>query len=356
LYLGFVYGWPDWTGFNAQIPPENVSEAYEHKKTLWSWLELLIVPLVLGAAAFFLNQTERRNAEKSVEQRSKVDYDISDQRAQNELLDRYIDGMSKLLLTGALLTSKRNDEIRVVAKTQTLTTIRRLDSTRNKVLIQFLRDAGLIGHFTQNGDDVIDFEQADLTSAKLERVNLQGVILRKADLSDADLYLADLQHANLQGAILVRTMLASANLQSVNLADADMNSVQMAMANLTEANLERSSLLHADMQACCLQKANLTSSAMHSADLSGANLEGATLQNAVFGRGSRLIEKKEGNSIYWYAKPTNPTNFTDASLEGANLRGVNLDEAETAGANLTNADLTDAKINNKQLKKVYSRK
>jgi hypothetical protein len=49
------YSYP-WTGFADYEPP---SSDYVRGKTLWDWLELLIIPLFLAGSAFYLNRSER---------------------------------------------------------------------------------------------------------------------------------------------------------------------------------------------------------------------------------------------------------------------------------------------------------
>jgi uncharacterized protein YjbI with pentapeptide repeats len=121
--------------------------------------------------------------------------------------------MQDLLLNHNLSKSKPVNEIRQVAKEQTLTTLRRLDDDRNRIVLRFLQDAHLIGM----QDAVIDLSNSDLSNdylhgADLSGIDLAGAILTGTDLSGsnlsgADLYGADLQHANLSDANLSNAFL-----------------------------------------------------------------------------------------------------------------------------------------------------
>jgi hypothetical protein len=119
LYLlaGAGYAYP-WTGFGAYTPPEKPDTGYQRAKTTWDWLELLIIPIVLAVGGFFLNRTERMNAEKAAEQ-----------RAQDGALQAYLDQMTQLLLHEKLpvRASQPDDEVRSVARARTLTVLRVLD-------------------------------------------------------------------------------------------------------------------------------------------------------------------------------------------------------------------------------------
>ncbi len=98
-------------------------------------------------------------------------------------LKTYLDDMSDLLLNHHLRTSKPGDEVSLVATERTLTTLRRLDAPRNRIVLRFLQDAHLIG--VKNA--VVDLSSADLSGDDLRRAILNGADLEYADLAYANL-------------------------------------------------------------------------------------------------------------------------------------------------------------------------
>ena len=57
----FAVVFPAWTG----LPPGTLdTQGHEqpHAKTLWDWLDLLLVPLVLAVGGYFLTRSENREA------------------------------------------------------------------------------------------------------------------------------------------------------------------------------------------------------------------------------------------------------------------------------------------------------
>jgi hypothetical protein len=96
-------------------------------KTLWDWLQLLIVPLVLVIGGFSLTtlQDARQRA-------------IEDQRAQDTALQAYLDQMGNFLLEKDLRTSKEDSEVRTLARARTLTVLARMDPSRRQEVMQFL--------------------------------------------------------------------------------------------------------------------------------------------------------------------------------------------------------------------------
>jgi hypothetical protein len=63
-------------------------------KTLWDWLQLLVVPAVLAAGGLLLNAAQRaRELEAQEAQKDREQY-IQDQRAQDDALQAYLDYVS----------------------------------------------------------------------------------------------------------------------------------------------------------------------------------------------------------------------------------------------------------------------
>ena len=140
-----------WTGFGERILSNGdiVGE-----KTLWDWMQLLIIPFVLAIGAFLLNRSERAVERQIAEERRKEDRKLADERAELEreiakdrqqeaALQTYFDRMSELLLREKLRTTEI-EEVRDVARTRTLSIMRVLDTRRNNLILQFLREAKLI--------------------------------------------------------------------------------------------------------------------------------------------------------------------------------------------------------------------
>jgi uncharacterized protein YjbI with pentapeptide repeats len=198
----------DWTGFNGNN---------KSGKTLWDWLQLLFIPVVLTLGAIWY--TARQNH----------DLQITLDNQRETMLQTYLDKMSELLLHENLRQSKRGDDVRNIAHARTLTVLPKLDPSRKRSIILFLVESGLI----TRDEWIIDTSFADLRGVdlsqamKLDSISLEGAYLQGANLSGADLSRINLQGTNLYHANLSRTVLWEADLTE---------------ANLTEANLTRSNL------------------------------------------------------------------------------------------------------------------
>src|SRR5918997_75971 len=138
-------------------------------KTVWDWLQLLIVPLILVVGGYLLNsqQTTRQLV-------------TEESRAENQL-----------------------------ARARTLGVLDNLDPDRKRIIVQFLRQTSLLSSYE---DTIVDLSGADLTEAYLRgarmvntNLGVQGFVTphdQRTDLSCADLSGAILLGANLQAAIL----------------------------------------------------------------------------------------------------------------------------------------------------------
>jgi hypothetical protein len=222
LLGGYLLGW-DWTGFSATTtnPPAPLAPEYRPARTLWDWLELLIVPVVLAIVAFMFNRAERRNEQA-----------IAHDRFSENALQTYLTQMSALLLDSDMALQEGSPEARTVARMRTLTVLRQLDPLRKAIVLNFLWDARLIRQRMQRLDPLIDLRGANLSNANLRGTDLRGSMLREvnlrgADLRDANLSRADLSSANLRGANLYGADLSDAILKLTDMSDADLRRITL---------------------------------------------------------------------------------------------------------------------------------
>jgi uncharacterized protein HemX len=105
-------------------------------KTIWDWMQLLIVPLALtGIGIYFtMQQNERQQqiedqrtqeAQKIENQRAQAEQELAHQGAQDAALQAYLDQMSQLMLEGDLRGSEEGSEVRTLARARTRTVLAR---------------------------------------------------------------------------------------------------------------------------------------------------------------------------------------------------------------------------------------
>lgn len=217
--------------------------------TLWEWVKLLVVPVVIAGGGIWFNRQQRDRELRNAEQ-----------RAQDEALQAYLDQMSGLLADKdrPLHRAQVGDSLSTIARARTLTVLPRLDGARKGSVLQFLSEAGLVrkvGLVTEAGrgtyhtyDRVFHLDRADLSKVVLYWASLQGARLREANLSRAELYRANLieahlSKATLNGANLSEAELGGADLRGAKLRGADLYGTDLSGADLSEAYVEQNQLV-----------------------------------------------------------------------------------------------------------------
>jgi uncharacterized protein YjbI with pentapeptide repeats len=221
-------------------------------KTLWDWMQLLIIPIALGLGAWWLNKQERENERK-----------LTEDRQQEATLQTYLDKMYELLLKEDLLRRQADigQPVRNVAQARTTTALRVLNVQRRHIVTGFLYDAYLVNGL---------FINASLNNTDLSHVVFYGFNMRKANLDMTNLSLADLREAK-----LVRAKLNGADLRMAKLVGADLRMAKFIKAKLNGADLRLAKLGGAMLNGADLRKVDLRGAELSGADLSESDLRGA---------------------------------------------------------------------------------
>jgi uncharacterized protein YjbI with pentapeptide repeats len=292
---------PTWTNFND--------------KGLWDVLDLIIVPLALAVVAYFFNRREKeteleiarkeRESEQRIAQKEREsEQQIARDRDEEQALQTYFGEMSKLLLEHQLRESKEDSEQRSIARSRTLTTLRRLNSERKAALVLFLYESKLISHNAA----VISLLNANLSEITLESARLVNAHLEGAHLIDAHLTGAHLEGAHLGDAHLVRAHLEGAHLEGAHLEGAHLEGAHLEGAHLVDAHLVGAYLEGAHLERAHLEGAYLGDAHLERAHLEGANLMGANLARANLARAHLMGANLMG--IIYDASTVWPTGFT----------------------------------------------
>ncbi len=135
IVLIFVESLINGTGFNGYYttsitrtisgspPTLTRTETYQPGKTLWDWLQLLIIPTVLAVGGYVINLTVSRGEQEATKQRAKTEREIADDNQREAALLAYLDKMSELLLEKELRKSTEDSEVRKIARVRTLTVL-----------------------------------------------------------------------------------------------------------------------------------------------------------------------------------------------------------------------------------------
>jgi pentapeptide repeat protein len=294
VIVAYLRRW-SWTGFVS--PPPDGDSAWGSpgaSKTLWDWLQLFIVPLVLAVGAFWLNDEQRQRDKKQEMVRAKHEDQIAEDGRREGALRDYLQRMSQFVLGPARDDKDARARAVALTRTFTITVLTQLDSRRKGIVVQFLSETGLIRR-SPRGPDVLD--GADLQGASLKHMVLDRVNFSGANLRDADL----------DGALMTRTMFRFARLRGATLREAFIDGTDFGAADLRDADFTKAA--PADEKSGVFAAACVSGTHFDGANLIGANFTGA-----------------EGWKV----------DFTGAELDGAHLEGARLGAVTLDGATTSN--------------------
>jgi uncharacterized protein YjbI with pentapeptide repeats len=265
-----------WAGFAAEQEPGH--------KTVWDWLQLLVIPLGLAAVAFALNAAQSSREQRREDRRTAVDRQIAADRRREDALSTYLQQMSDLMLQRKLARSLPKSDVRSVARTLTLTVLPRLDGKRKAVVVKFLSEAGLI---TPRFDRVprptdrakiVEMWGADLRGIVLhtvfDGVDLEGADMRGADFRGAALVSIDLESADVRGAHFNRAYVEDAEFR-----DADLRHADFGQAHIVRSSLDEACVTHARFHGVRVEDSTLGRAVGHDVDLSRADLGSTDLRS-----------------------------------------------------------------------------
>jgi uncharacterized protein YjbI with pentapeptide repeats len=247
-------------------------------KTLWDWLQLLAmlaIPIVVALVSIsFSTQQDTNNQRQHA-----IELQIAANQQQDATLDSYIDHMTNLLLNVNLHKSKPGDEVRNVARAQTLNVLRRLDPARKVTVLRFLFEANLMS--------VISLDDAELSWIRLIDLRPRvAVDIRYFSVQYANLPHAYIENFQVEQSAFNYTDLSDSIFIRMKVTFSDFNHVNFIHATITDTELSNCRLVGAD-----LSSANLNNVILKNTDLTDANLKGANLSNVDL-RGAKVTSEQ----------------------------------------------------------------
>lgn len=247
---GFEFSkWPSWGLFG---------------QSLWSWMELLVIPAVLAIGGLLFNRSERKAKQDFEEQRAGVDQAIAKDQQREAALQAFFDYLTEQVLPGKLRESQSGSEQRGMARVRTLAVLRQLDGTRKGLLLQFLYQAKLINH----DDPIIDLKGADFDHLHIEGSEFQNIDLSGVTLEDADLISMRFHNSSLRN------------------------------INFSGTNIAFSYFSYCDLSYASFPKSLIESTQFYETDLSGAKFKDYLEESAVV-RKSKMINVKYDDNTKW---------------------------------------------------------
>jgi MFS family permease len=215
---GYFFNW-DWTGLGPYTsPPHPKDTDFQRRKTLWDWMQLFFIPVLLGFGAVLLTSRLSKDL-KIARDQIEAGRKAAQEGRRTENLQAYLDKMSDILLRRSEPGQDKEEQVLRIAQARTKAILSLLSPNRKKAVMVFLQEAQLLNNINFSLHSA-DFHKANLQNFNLQGANLQGVNLQEADLSGAKLNGVDLSLADLRGADLSRANLTGARVTEEQLEDA----------------------------------------------------------------------------------------------------------------------------------------
>ncbi|MDX2239888.1 MAG: pentapeptide repeat-containing protein [Leptolyngbyaceae cyanobacterium bins.302] len=259
------------------------------RKTAWDWMQLLIVPIILAGATWYLQDQAKRREDA-----------LKTDKERQETLNKYYEFISTLLSKESQESSESSqnasEDVKfetskwIIARARTLTALQELDNPRKVQLLSFLNEAKLINR----GDPRIKLVDADLRNLNLKKTALCGVSLRGANLSGADL----------RNSLLIQTDLSETNLSSARIDNADLTGATLERAQFQPEQFKSTTFCHGlpdkgELNRACPYSKESFGGYVDTYSATGVNVRyGPGFNYPVFGRLTDGIALEYGNVVY----------------------------------------------------------
>jgi len=283
----------EWTGFLG--------------KTLWDWMKLLLVPIILALGGLLFTQMDRLNSTRA-QRLDRERLQVDREQAQNELalnrrgqiIDRFtraIDQLGKVNDYGQKVV-----EIRV-GGIYALEQIARASEEDYwpimEVLTSYVRQhAPLVSREYLNGQKDVVVEEVQTSRGSSE----------KAEPTEGSFATPDIQAIT---DVLRRRNRYFGHGEPEPL---DLHLTNLSGANFLQANLNRASLNRASLRGADFQGADLREADLRGADLQGADFQNANLREA-YGLTQDMIEQTVGSNETKLPEDLNPPELWSKSNE-----------------------------------------
>ena len=229
---------PTWTGFGESTKKDDIVAA----KTLWDWLDLLIIPAVIAIIGWSYNKADKTKTRRSEEE-----------KAQNETLNLFIQKLT-ILVTEKNLLNDTSGQIKAIARTTINLSFNCLNGERKGQALQFLYESNLI-----DNQPIINLVGSNLRNIVLDEIVLSKSEIRGAYFNNASLLDTNLNEANLIGCDFTKANLSGSLTRNLDLSYSDLTEAKLMNMDLTTVNFEGVTLTKANLKGSKITKCQLDS-------------------------------------------------------------------------------------------------
>lgn len=228
---------PEWSGFGTY----NEKPDTERYKTLWDWLDLIIIPASIALFAWIYTEFEKDKNTR-----------IEEEKAREKTLDYFINTMTELLVKHDLAGSPEQKRL-AIARTRINLALPQLDGGRKGQILQFLYESDLVDKNPKFKLLGCNFNESQLDNIVLGQSEIKGAYFKdasfkKSNLIEVDFTSCDFTGADFTGSLMTNTNLSYAKLNNTKLENVDLTTVDFEGADLTSASLKGSKIKRSQLE------------------------------------------------------------------------------------------------------------
>ena len=236
---------PEWTGFGSYVNQPDI----ERYKTLWDWLDLIIIPVFIALFTWIYTEFEKDKNSK-----------IEQENAREKTLDSFINTMTELLVKHDLAGTPEQKRL-AIARTRINLALPQLDGGRKGQILQFLYESDLVDLNPKFRLLGCNFNESLLENIVLGQAEIKGAyfkeaLFKKSNLVEANFTSCDFTGADFTNCLMTNTNLSYTKLNNVKLENIDLTKVEFEGADLTNASLKGSTIKQIQLEGI-FQKENI---------------------------------------------------------------------------------------------------
>lgn len=361
---------PSWFGiYEDPIPlnmPGNYIIIHQQSKTLWDWLQLLLVPIILILGGFWLNRSESRHSLEMQKSINDTNLSIEKERFEDGILNSYINDIAQMIINSD--TAKlRTNRIMAVYKIKTLTTLNRLNSERRNYLIQFLVDSKMLNYW----DFLSDFKNIHVSGIFFNDVSFDDFKFIGSSISSSRFFSCSIQSSKSSHSDFTSSMF---NDMKINIFD--ISSSKFIQSSLVKVIFSECKIKDSKFYGSKIQHSSLGNSTIESSDLSCSTISNTNFSDTKFYCCDFIRSSIKDSSFidvdFWNVNFSN-TELINVTIEnlispevkgtpnnikliGSTLKNVKMIDShllnfDFSGAFLENVDFTGSNITRNQIEK-----
>lgn len=369
-----------------EVPNKNPNATepifYRPAKTLWNLLEVLIIPVFVAVAIWYLDRQDNQRKEKIADNERKQRTILAQNERMQAVLTDFIEKVSDLILVYEQSNPRNRKHVRNIIHARVIDAAKELDENRKAQVFEFLHTLGRLtplksgprlhnvlaneedhqssendynfqipqkpdGNYQRFPDSIldrVDFSKIRLKDIRSEPIDISGVrmqdaVVENADFSNCILRGVRFDRAQFDNIQLIDSILDFSYWQQSKIKKSKFTNAKLNEVDFTEAEFIETNLQSAKVKGIKGEKTKWIQIILKDAVLEGGRFTDATFKETVFDNAK--ITKIDMERADLRGCSMTDAIFSGTKLKGAKLQGADLRRAEFIRCTLHGAEIDE---------------